>query len=140
MATKKFDNLDRNRVIQAVEEYYGVKLERVGRRPKWLRDESGGNWWILGGSGVYHGVPEEMMEAELQASTAGMLIIAVRKLPDIEIFSGSVEQLCKNRNKLYRAGKTTGDYQFNIHTSGSRLMVMGVKTVPIVRLERILIL
>ena len=137
MATKKFGNLDRNRVIRAVEEYYDVKLEKVRRRPKWLQDESGRNWWVLGGYGDYHGVPEDMMEAELQALIAGILIIAERKLPDIEIFSGSVEKLCKNRNRPYRAGKTTGDYQFNIHTSGSRLMVTGVKTVPIVRLERI---
>ena len=137
MATNKFDSLDRNRVIRAVEEYYDVKLERVRRRPKWLQDESGRNWWILGGYGVYHGVPEDMMEAELQASTAGMLIIAVRKLPDIEIFSGPVEQLCKNRNRLYRARKTTGDYQFNIHASGSRLMVTGAGNVQIVQLKRI---
>ena len=109
MATNKFDNLDRNRVIHAVEEYHGVKLEKVGRRRKWLQDESGRNWWILGGYGDYHGVPEEMMEAELKSPTTGILIIAERKLTDIDIFSGSVEKLCKNRNKLYRARKTTGD-------------------------------
>ena len=139
MATNRFDSLDRNRVIRAVEEYYGVKLEKVGRRRKWLQDESGRNWWILGGYGVYHGVPEEMMEAEQKALTAGMLIIAARKLTDIDIFSGSAEKLCKNRNRLYRAGKTTGDYQFNIHTSGSppRLKVTGEKNVEIVRLKRI---
>ena len=138
MATKKFDNPDRNRVIRAVEEYYGVKLVKAGRRPKWLQDESGRNWWVLGGYGGYHGVPEDMMEAELQASTSGMLIIAVRKLPDIEIFSGPVGQLCKNRHNLYRAWNTTRDYQFITTGSRNELKVTGEKDVEIVRLERII--
>lgn len=137
MATNKFDSLDRNRVIREVEEYYNVKLEKAGRRSKWLQDESGRNWWILGGYGDYHGVPEDMMEAELRDPTAGMLIIAVRKLPDIELFSGPVEQLCENRHNLYRARNTTGDYQFITSVSRNDLKITGEKDVEIVRLKRI---
>ncbi len=32
----KFDDLDRKRVIDAVQEHYGVKLDEVGHRSKWL--------------------------------------------------------------------------------------------------------
>ena len=46
----KFGNRDRDRVIDAIQKHYAVKLQQVGRRPKWLRDASGRNWWVLGGS------------------------------------------------------------------------------------------
>ena len=48
-ATKKFDNLDRGCVIEAVQEHCGVKLNKVGQRDTWLRNESGRTWWVLGG-------------------------------------------------------------------------------------------
>ena len=62
----KFDNLARLRVIDAVHEHFDVTLKRVGRRYKWLRDESGRNWWVLGGKDDWHGIPEDMMEHEEQ--------------------------------------------------------------------------
>ena len=35
----KFDNDNRDCVVDAVQEHYGVKLDKVGQRPKWLRDD-----------------------------------------------------------------------------------------------------
>ena len=77
---EKFDNLDRTRVISEIQRYFGVKLQRVGRRFKWLRDESGRNWWVLGGIDTWHGIPEEMMEDERRTQVEGVLVIAYKKL------------------------------------------------------------
>ena len=105
-----------------MEDHVGVKLSKVGRRPKWLKDEGGRNFWVLGGYGEWHGIPAEMMDAEIGATTEGMLIVAVRKKAALEVFAGSVGDLCKGREKRYRARKTTRDYQFTCKVRGNHLI------------------
>ena len=134
MSAKKFDNIDRKRVIRAVEDHFGVTLSKVGRRPKWLQDEAGRNYWVLGGYGEWHGIPEEMMDAEIKSPTEGMLVIAVRKKASMEVFAGGVGGLINGRVKLCRAKKTTGDYQFTYRVIGDHLIV---EQLPSFSLERI---
>ena len=64
MKKVKFDEVDRDCVIDALQKRYGVQLDRVPPYRKWLRDESGKNWWVLGGVDDWHGIPKEMMEGE----------------------------------------------------------------------------
>ena len=65
MAERKFDETDRSAVVRNVERTLGVTLSRVGRRRKWYSDEAGKSFWIIGGYGEWHGVTEEMMDAEV---------------------------------------------------------------------------
>ena len=119
--SRKFDNLDRDCVIRAIQEHCGVKLQRVGSRSKWLRDESGRNWWVLGGRGGWHGIPEEMMEDEKQAQLEGRLVIAEKKLANLELFEGPLSRLVNARDRLYRAAQTNGDYQFTVEVKGDAM-------------------
>lgn len=122
LMAEKFDNWDRKRVIDEVQEYYDVKLEKVGGRDKWRRDESGKNWWILGGKDDWHGIPKEMMEdEEARCDGDGMLIIAQRKHTCLDVFSGLLHRLVNERDKLSRV-RSTGDYQFVVRVSGDRLL------------------
>ena len=132
----KFDNLDRNRVMGAVQEHYAVKLVRVGSRYKWLGDASGRNWWILGGKDDFHGIPEDMMEDERQARVEGMLVIAQRKVGSIDVFAGSLGPLVSARDRLYRAARSTGDYQFEVTLKGERLVVSGRRRNVVLELKR----
>ena len=134
MSAKKFDNIDRKRVIRVAEEHFGVKLSKVGRRPKWLHDEAGRNYWVLGGYGDWHGIPEEMMDAEINAPLEGVLVVAVRRKASMEVFAGSVGELIEGKDKLYRAKKTTGDYQFTYKVRGTHLIV---EQLPIFSLKKI---
>lgn len=134
MSSTKFDNVDRNRVIKNVEDHYCVTLSKVGRRPKWLQDEAQINYWVIGGYGEWHGIPEEMMQAELKANDEGKLIVAIRKKASMDIFSGGVNPLVQNRRKLYRAKKTTGDYQFTYKVRGNHLII---DQLPTYSLEKI---
>ena len=137
IAVEKFDNLDRRVVIGAVQKHYDVKLERVEGRDKWRRDESGRNWWVLGGKGDWHGIPKEMMEDEIQARFDGTLIIAQKKRNFVEAFSGSLHPLVYVRDKLYRASRSTGDYQFKVKVSGDRLLCVQAQDVVLQRFETI---
>ena len=132
----KFDNLDRNRVICSVQEHYDLNLKRVGSRPKWLRDESGRTWWVLGGKGEYHGIPEDLMEDERQARVEGMLVVAQRKVGSIDAFSGPLGPLVSTRDKLYRASRTTGDYQFVATVKDDRLVLSGRRREILLQLKR----
>jgi hypothetical protein len=133
--TIKFGTLDRERVIDEVQEHYDVKLKKVGPHPKWLQDESGRNWWILGGTGDWHGIPEEMMEDEQQARVEGMLVIAQRKLTHIEAFAGLLGPLVSARDKLSWAQSRA--YQFWVKMSGAHLQCVQAPDVVLERFARI---
>lgn len=123
MSSDKFDETDRRAVVSALEKQLNVRLKRVGNRRKWFRDEAGRNYWVLGGYGEWHGIPEEMMQDEVGASTSGLLVIATRQRAAIEIFIGSLSPLVQGRASLYRARETTNDYQFTLKKRGNRLAI-----------------
>jgi len=123
MSSTKFDEADRKRVIRAVEARFNVKLRPVGRRRKWLLDNAGRNYWVLGGYEEWHGIPEEMMRAERSAAVEGILVVAARKKSSMTVFAGSVTGLVRCADKLYRAKKTTGDFQFTYKVRGEHLFV-----------------
>lgn len=125
----KFDDLARQRVIDAVHEHCDdVTLEPVGGRRKWLRDESGQNWWVLGGKKGWHGIPEEMMKDEEQAHIAGrpegMLVIAQLKTRSLEAFCGRLAPFVNARNEFSRAPLGgENQYQFMVRSSGTCLRI-----------------
>lgn len=122
---EKFDNLDRKRVIDAIEDHYVVKLDKLKQRAKWLRDGSGKTWWILGGTGDWHGIAKEMMEHEKEAQIEGMLVITEKKQTSIEVFVGPLKQLVSSRDKLFRT-KETGAYQFTVKVRGDLMQCVQV--------------
>lgn len=134
-ATKKFDKWDRERVIGAVQDHYGVNLAKIGKRDKWLRDESGRNWWVLGAVENWHGIPEEMMQGEKQAQFGGMLVIAERKLTSIEVFVGTLRQLVSSRDELSRTA--AGDYQFTVEVRGDLMQCAQAPAVVLKRIDSI---
>jgi hypothetical protein len=58
----KSDEVDRERVVQVLQSSLGIRLARAGARRKWFRDEHGRSYWVLVGTGDWHGIPEEMMQ------------------------------------------------------------------------------
>ena len=130
---EKFDNLDRTRVISEIQGYFGVKLQRVGRRPKWLRDESGRNWWVLGGIGTWHDIPEEMMEDERRTQVEGVLVIAYKKLTSIDVFKGPLGPLVSASNELPGATQPRSKYNLNVKVSGTCMRCIEVPNVVLAR-------
>ena len=133
----KFDDLARQRVIDAVHKHFDdVTLTPVEKRRKWLQDGLGRNWWVLGGkrdeSGRNKknrcGIPKVMMENEEQAHIAGregMLVIAqLIKGGVIEAFYGRLGPLVKAKNKFPRSPQGNEDqYQFTVRPCGDCLRI-----------------
>jgi len=134
MVDTKFDETDRRAVVDALSRHLGARLKAVGRRRKWLHDDSNRNYWVLGGSGEWHGIPEEMMDAEIAAPSDGSIVIATRHQSAIKIFIGPLAPFVEARGTLYRASHTTGDYQFTCKERGAHLVI---EQAPDVRLSEI---
>ena len=64
MASRKFDERERKKVVRELETALGITLSLVGRRRIYRADEAGRRYLILGGYGEWHGVPSEIVEAE----------------------------------------------------------------------------
>ena len=131
----KFGNLERERVIEAIQTHFGVTLRKVEQRPKWRRDETGRNWWVLGGREDWHGVAAEMMDDEIATSNEGMLVIAQKKVESIEAFAGALGPLVEARDVLYRAGKSAGNeqYQFTVEVRRERMQCVQAPTMVLKR-------
>lgn len=123
MTDAKFDETDRRAVTDALCKQLGVVLTPVGHRHKWLKDEAQRSYWVIGGYEDWHGIPNEMMDAEAASSTAGILVIAIRHSQSIQIYVGPLSPLVEARNVLKRARKTSGDYQFTYTKRGRCLVI-----------------
>ena len=130
---EKFDNLDRDLVIKEIQERCGVKLKKVRGGFKWLRDESGRNWWVLDGIDTWHGIPEEMMEDERRTQVEGVLVIAYKKLTSIDVFKGPLGPLVSASNGLPGATQPGSQYHFNVKPSRTRMRCIEVPKVVLFR-------
>lgn len=135
----KFQNQDREELIRIVEEHYNIRLSKFGRRQKWMRDNSGRFWWVLGGYDRWHGIPEEMVEAEQESPANGMLVVGLAKWGprgiDLEVFSGRTETLVREKNRLSLSEK--GEYNFVHDIEGDNMYIIGVNGVRVAMLKRI---
>lgn len=116
----KFDDVDREKTIDELEKYLGIKLKKVSQRRKYLEDESGRRYCIFGGE-EWHGIPHDVIEAERDRSDS--VIVFARKVTGrIDVYSGEFNIIIKNRNLLTKT-KTKTQYQFDLNVSGDRASV-----------------
>ena len=132
MASPKFDEQDRKKVISEVENHYGVKLTRVGSRRKYLEDSTHRTFWVLGGYEDWHGIPPDMFEEEEKRNTNGVLVVAKRHTKSIDIYSGPLQTLINYKTKLSHTQK--GDYQFNINIRGNHLFIKQIPSLSLTKL------
>lgn len=75
-----------------------------------------------------------MMEAEAHDPSGGVVVIAVKDERQIAIYLGLLKPLVDGRADLYRASKTTGDYQFTYQQRGTHLLI---DQIPAATLEHV---
>jgi hypothetical protein len=132
MNSRKFDEHDRKKVISEVEDHFAIHLSPVGSRRKFLEDEEGKTYWVLGGYDDWHGIPLEMMEEEDRRSTNGVLVVAKRYKTQIDIYFGPLQPLIRNKDMLSHT--ENGDFQFNINLHGNHLFIKEVKGLSLAKL------
>jgi hypothetical protein len=121
MSGLKFDECDRQKVISAIENHFGVTLAPISGRRKFLEDRSGKIYWLLGGYEDWHGIPKEMFLLENKRKADGLLVIAKRYKSKIDIYTGKLNILIESERRLSHT--KTGDLQFNITIRNNHMYI-----------------
>lgn len=126
----RFDDVDRDKTIDELEKYLGIKLKKVNaRRRKYLEDRSGRRYCIFGGE-EWHGIPHDIIEAERERPDS--VIVFARKVTGrIDVYTGEFNTIIKNRDLLTL---TKAQYQFDLNVSGDRA---SVKKIPNCHLKKL---
>lgn len=130
-AKKKFDEHDRQKVIVAIEQHFGISLKKIGSYRKYLSDQHGRRYIVLGGYEDWHGISRNIFDEEEATLGDTTLIIGKRSKTHIEIYSGSFQPLLDSKAHL---AKTEDQYVFNLQSSTSGITV---REVPNLRLRRL---
>jgi hypothetical protein len=135
MKSPKFDEHDRKKVISEIEDHFGVHLSRLGSHRKYLEDEDGTTFWILGGYEDWHGISWEMLDEEEIRRSNGVLVVAKRYENRVDVFSGLLQPLIDNRGMLSHTQK--GNYQFHINIRGNHLFLKEIPDLSLVKLGEV---
>ena len=119
---EKFDNTDRAAVIRLIEQAFDVKLKKADRLQKWLRDETGRHWCVIGGIGDFHGIPKQIMECEREGAADDQLVLAKKLVDRLDVYAGSLRPLIDARNCLHRRERDCA-YLFNINVKSGHIRV-----------------
>ena len=97
----KFSQSERREVIERLQVALGVALRPIGSRSKYLEDENGRRYLLLGGYGDWHGIPKEVVETEERSKTQGTLLVVAKRYEDrMEVYSGPLAPLLRAKDKL----------------------------------------
>jgi hypothetical protein len=129
---KKFDEDDRRRVIAVIEQHFGISLKAIDSYRKYLRDEHGSRYIVLGGYEDWHGIPRKIFAAEEASPADTTLIIAKRSKTAIDIFSGPLRPLLDRKDDL---PKTNHEYVFNLSFGANGLKVREAPNLVLRRLD-----
>ena len=128
----RFSDYDRKRVISELEKNFQVKLSPIGRRKKYLSDAAGNRYCVFGGCGNWHGIPEEIVQAEESSPGDSVLVIAKKYMKFIDIYCGSLGKLIKEKSRLtFTKGR---QYEFNIQLQSSRLFIKEISGLALTKL------
>jgi len=127
----RFDDVDRDKVISEIEKALQIKLTKVGRRRKYLQDQNGVRYCIFGGDD-WHGLPEDVVTAELSKDYSSKIVVASKLTGRIDLFMGELKKLIEGKSAL--SFTKDSQYVFKVRKAGQSLVV---NEVPSCSLEKI---
>lgn len=96
----KFGDDERDAVIREIERLKNSKLKPVGSKRKFFKGSDELYYCIVGGTGDWHEIPEEVMAQENITSESVHLVIARWLKNRIEIYGGLLKPLSNSRDSL----------------------------------------
>jgi hypothetical protein len=131
----KFDNTDRRHVIDLLSEHVSSRLSRAENRHIYLKDNSGNRYVVLGGTGDWHGIPDDVIEDIEQNHLDSKLVVAIKNQKSLKIYWGEIKPLLKSLGKLPRPGNDK--YTFHVDERHDYLSVREAKTVTLALFKEI---
>lgn len=112
---RKFDEVDRNRVVKEVQKTLQITLSPIGRYRKYFKGDDQKNYCIIGGYGDWHGLQGEFLLPLASGEKDRVLVIARVLRNRMELYAASMQELIRNKDRLVIAKNSTGsEYQFDV--------------------------
>lgn len=108
---RKFDNIDRQFVVEFIEKVFESKLKKVTNRHIYLKNSNDSYFVVLGGIEDWHGIPDDVVES-IESKANKYLIIALRKETSLKVYFGNMSNFLDKRDCYKRPGNNK--YTFNI--------------------------
>lgn len=134
MNDQKFDERDRQSVVDELERKLDIKLHTVGRYRKLFSDRASNYYCVVGGTGLWHGIPKKMLSLIEQNGNENYLVVAKKYVDKTIIYLGEIETLYKNKAKLPVAGNY--QYEFNCRIKDKRLYIKEIPNFYLSRLDQ----
>ena len=119
--TMKFDENDRYMVIKKLQDTLHVSLSPIRNYRKYLKDENGNRYCVLGGYDTWHGIPGLIIDERTIANVKRYLVIAVKFKSKMDLYMGLMDPLIENKHKLTKTKE--GEYHFDINTRNDALYI-----------------
>lgn len=119
--TMKFDENDRHMVINKLQDTLHVSLSPIRNYRKYLKDENGNRYCVLGGYDTWHGIPGLIIDENTIANVKRYLVIAVKLKSKMDLYIGLMDSLIENKHKLTKTKE--GEYHFDINTRNDALYI-----------------
>ena len=133
MPNIKFGDRERRHVIEVIEKLKEIKLIQIANYKKFLQGTDGAYYCIVGGTGDWHGIPNEVMTSAIKDYSNFYLAIARLLKTKIELYMGPIKPLVDSRASLTHTQR--GDFHFDLNTpTDNRLPI---KQVPPARFYKI---
>src|SRR3972149_11343464 len=97
---EKFVSSDRQLVIAELEKIQQTKLSTILPSKKLYFDIKGMPYFILGGTGDWHGISEKIIQELRSYSKEGAFVIAKKYISRIDLCVGSLLNLTQNLDRL----------------------------------------
>lgn len=108
---KKFDNIDRQHVISAIEKKFESKLSKVGKRQIYLKNSQNIYFVVLGGIEDWHGIYDDVIE-DIKSVDEKYLVIAIKQIESLKIYFCEMTIFLQSKIHFSRPGNDR--YIFNI--------------------------
>jgi len=129
----EFDENYLRRVVRELQRHFRVDLKKIGRLRKYLVDNKGGRYIVLGGADYRHEIPHSIFRDEENAAGDTVLVIAALQDKNLEIFVGPFRPMLEHRDRL-AADKDR--YVFHLHRFTSQLLVREIPSLELTRIAR----
>src|SRR4249919_181358 len=127
----KFDENCRRRVVRELQRHFRVDLKKIGRLQKYLVDNKGVRYIVLGGVDYWHGIPHSIFRDEESAGGDTVLVIATLDGNSLDIFAGPFRPMLEHRDRL---AVYEDHHVVHLHRFTTRLLV---REIPSLELKQI---
>jgi|GEM_PF-4844516 len=132
----KFDNIDRQHVVDEIQKHIGSKLSHTTRRHIYLKDDEGKTYVVLGGIDDWHGIPDEVIDDIEKNCSESFLSITLKKRKTLKIYFGTMEPFMKVLGQLDRIGNDK--YTFHVDEGNDLLVIREARSVTLDLLTEVL--